>query len=144
MMQKTIVMARRKNIALVAHDNKKEELVEWAKLHCKLLGEHSLYATRTTGRLLENRLGLKVTLLESGPLGGWRNAIGDALDDHPHPGRNTSAGLASFAKICPNSKLCVVHQRICSGRVAAQGRRQKNFVTIVTSLCLSQACHGHR
>ena len=36
-MQKTIVMARRKNIALVAHDNKKEELVEWAQLHCKLL-----------------------------------------------------------------------------------------------------------
>jgi len=70
MMQKIIVMARRKNIALVAHDNKKEELVEWAKLHCKLLAEHSLYSTRITGQLLENRLGLKVTLLESGPLGG--------------------------------------------------------------------------
>jgi len=70
MMQKTIAMARRKNIALVAHDNKKEELVEWAKFNCKLLAEHSLYSTRTTGQLLENRLGLKVTLLESGPLGG--------------------------------------------------------------------------
>jgi methylglyoxal synthase len=70
MMQKTIKMARRKNIALVAHDNKKEELVEWAKFNCKLLAEHSLYSTRTTGQLLENRLGLKVTLLESGPLGG--------------------------------------------------------------------------
>jgi methylglyoxal synthase len=70
MMQKTIAMARRKNIALVAHDNKKEELVEWAKFNCKLLAKHSLYSTRTTGQLLENRLGLKVTLLESGPLGG--------------------------------------------------------------------------
>jgi methylglyoxal synthase len=70
MMQKTIVMAKRKNIALVAHDDKKEELVEWAKLHCKLLAKHSLYSTRTTGQLLESRLGLKVTLLESGPLGG--------------------------------------------------------------------------
>ena len=69
-MQKTIAMARRKNIALVAHDNKKEELVEWAKFNCKLLAKHSLYSTRTTGQLLENRLGLKVTLLESGPLGG--------------------------------------------------------------------------
>lgn len=69
-MQKTIAMARRKSIALVAHDNKKEELVEWARLNCKLLAEHSLYSTRTTGQLLENRLGLKVTLLESGPLGG--------------------------------------------------------------------------
>lgn len=71
MMQKTIVMSRRKKkIALVAHDNKKEELIEWVKFNCKLLAEHSLYSTSTTGQLLKNRLGLKVTLLESGPLGG--------------------------------------------------------------------------
>jgi methylglyoxal synthase len=70
MMQKTIAMAKRKNIALIAHDNKKEELVEWAKVNCKLLADHSLYSTRTTGQHLKNRLGLKVTLLESGPLGG--------------------------------------------------------------------------
>ena len=70
MMQKTIAMARRKKIALVAHDNKKEELVEWAKFNCKLLAEHSLYSTSSTGQLLKNGLGLKVTLLESGPLGG--------------------------------------------------------------------------
>jgi methylglyoxal synthase len=69
-MQKTIPMARRKKIALVAHDNKKEELIEWAKSNCKLLAEHSLYSTRTTGQLLKSRLGLKVMLLESGPLGG--------------------------------------------------------------------------
>jgi methylglyoxal synthase len=69
-MQKTIAMARTKNIALVAHDNKKEELVEWAKLNCKLLALHSLYSTRTTGQFLRARLGLRVTLLESGPLGG--------------------------------------------------------------------------
>jgi methylglyoxal synthase len=42
MTQKTIAMAGRKNIALVAHDNKKEELIEWAKSKCKLLAEHSL------------------------------------------------------------------------------------------------------
>jgi methylglyoxal synthase len=69
-MQKIIAMARRKNIALVAHDNKKEELVEWVQSNCKLLAGHSLYSTRTTGQLLKERLGLKVTLLESGPLGG--------------------------------------------------------------------------
>jgi methylglyoxal synthase len=69
-MQKIIAMARRKNIALVAHDNKKEELVEWATLNRELLAEHSLYSTSTTGQLLRNRLGLTVTLLESGPLGG--------------------------------------------------------------------------
>ena len=70
MMQRIIPMACRKKIALVAHDNKKEELMEWAKSNCKLLAEHSLYSTRKTGQLLKNRLGLKVTLLESGPLGG--------------------------------------------------------------------------
>ena len=69
-MQKTIAMASRKKIALVAHDNKKEELVEWARINCKLLGEHTLYSTSSTGQLLKNRLGLKVTLLESGPFGG--------------------------------------------------------------------------
>jgi methylglyoxal synthase len=70
MMQNTIAMGRIKNIALVAHDNKKEELFEWAKFNCKLLAEHSLYATGTTGQFLKNRLGLTVTHLESGPLGG--------------------------------------------------------------------------
>lgn len=69
MLQK-IAMAERKKIALVAHDNKKEELVQWAKFNCKLLAEHSLFATGTTGQLLESRLGLDVTRLESGPLGG--------------------------------------------------------------------------
>src|SRR5260370_24276144 len=45
MAQNTIEMGRSKKIALVAHDNKKEELFEWAKCNCKLLAEHSLYAT---------------------------------------------------------------------------------------------------
>ena len=69
-MRRTILMARRKNIALVAHDNRKEELLKWARDNLNLLGDHSLYATRTTGQLLKHRLGLNVTLLESGPLGG--------------------------------------------------------------------------
>jgi methylglyoxal synthase len=70
MMQNTIAIGRIKKIALVAHDNKKEELLEWTKFNCKLLAEHSLYATGATGRLLESRLGLNVTHLECGPLGG--------------------------------------------------------------------------
>ena len=69
-MQNTIAMRRNKKIALVAHDNKKKELLEWAKFNCKLLSEHSLYATGSTGQLLKSRLGLNVTHLESGPLGG--------------------------------------------------------------------------
>jgi methylglyoxal synthase len=65
-----ILMARRKNIALVAHDNRKEELLKWVKDNLNLLGNHSLYATGTTGQLLKHRLGLNVTLLECGLLGG--------------------------------------------------------------------------
>ena len=70
MLQKTIPIAPKKNIALVAHDNKKDELLEWATLNRKLVAAHSLYATGTTGTLLTSKLGLEVTNLESGPLGG--------------------------------------------------------------------------
>lgn len=59
-----------KRIALVAHDNKKSELVEWAKFNRALLAHHELYATGTTGDLLERELGFKVIKLQSGPLGG--------------------------------------------------------------------------
>ena len=70
MIHKTIAIAMKKKIALVAHDNKKEELFDWAKFNCKLLAGHSLYATGTTGQVLKSKLGLDVTSLESGPLGG--------------------------------------------------------------------------
>jgi methylglyoxal synthase len=69
-MKKTIAMRRSKRIALIAHDNKKLELLEWARFNRRILAEHSLYATGTTGQLLKSRLGLNVTRLESGPLGG--------------------------------------------------------------------------
>ncbi len=59
-----------KNIALVAHDNKKRDLLEWAKFNQVLLAQHKLYATGTTGKLLEDELGLEVVKLQSGPLGG--------------------------------------------------------------------------
>jgi len=58
-----------KTIALVAHDNKKTELLEWARFNKKSLANHTLYATGTTGSLLRG-IGLDVTPLESGPLGG--------------------------------------------------------------------------
>jgi methylglyoxal synthase len=66
---KNIDMGRRKRIALVAHDNKKQDLFEWTKFNRELLAQHALYATRTTGKILEE-LDLKVVKLESGPLGG--------------------------------------------------------------------------
>ena len=59
-----------KRIALVAHDNKKKDLLEWARFNRKLLSGRSLIATGTTGALLREKLGLEVERLQSGPLGG--------------------------------------------------------------------------
>jgi|SRR5579864_1714401 len=91
-------MGRRKKIALIAHDNKKADLVAWMRFNRELLAEHDLYATRTTGRLSRETLGLQVTGFHSGPLGGDQQ-IGakivagecdfliffwDPLEPHPH------------------------------------------------------------
>ena len=70
MTHKEIAMAHDKKIALVAHDNKKKDLIEWAKYNLKLLAHHTLYATGTTGEILEQELGFEIAKLQSGPLGG--------------------------------------------------------------------------
>ncbi len=67
----TMAMPRRKAIALVAHDNKKADLLEWARYNRGSLEQHDLYATGTTGKMLSEALvELKVKRLLSGPLGG--------------------------------------------------------------------------
>lgn len=63
-------MAGFKRIALVAHDNKKAELIEWAVYNKTALSRHRLYGTGTTGTLLEKALGQSVSKFLSGPLGG--------------------------------------------------------------------------
>ncbi len=89
---------QRKSLALVAHDNKKKDLLEWATYNRNLFMEHLLYATGTTGALLEKALEVPVIKLQSGPLGGDQQ-IGakiseglidfviffwDPLEPHPH------------------------------------------------------------
>lgn len=65
-----IPIKEKKRIAMVAHDNKKQDLLEWAKWNKALLIEHELFATGTTGKLLEEVLGTQVNKFQSGPLGG--------------------------------------------------------------------------
>ena len=60
----------RKRTALVAHDNKKQDLLEWARFNRDTLARHSLLATGTTGALVAEELSLDVVRMESGPLGG--------------------------------------------------------------------------
>jgi methylglyoxal synthase len=63
-------MNARKRVALIAHDNKKSELIEWAIYNKNALARHRLYATGTTGKMLEDALDQSVTKYLSGPLGG--------------------------------------------------------------------------
>jgi methylglyoxal synthase len=91
-------MGQQKRIALVAHDNKKQDLLEWARFNRHVLAQHELFATGTTGKLLEEEIRLAVHKLQSGPLGGDQQ-IGakiaqgeiellvffwDPLQTHPH------------------------------------------------------------
>ena len=93
-----IKMAEEKTIAIVAHDNKKQDLLAWAKYNREALSGHRVVATGTTGALLETELNFPVSRVLSGPLGGDQQ-IGakisegqidvliffwDPLEPHPH------------------------------------------------------------
>lgn len=80
----TTTMGKKKRIVLIAHDNMKMDLLEWAKYNKESLGRNELYATGTTGQLLSRELGLPVIRFKSGPLGGDQQAgakIADGLID---------------------------------------------------------------
>src|SRR6266702_421287 len=91
-------MPRRKRTVLIARDNCKADLVEWARFNRSTLVQHELYATGTTGSLIANELGLDVTRFLSGPLGGDQQVgaaiaegridfvifFWDPLEPHPH------------------------------------------------------------
>ncbi|WP_133011859.1 methylglyoxal synthase [Marinomonas flavescens] len=70
LLKKLITTPERKNVALVAHDNMKPELIEWAEKHKEKLIKHNLLATGTTGNLMQKQLNVPVQSLISGPLGG--------------------------------------------------------------------------
>jgi methylglyoxal synthase len=92
------LMPRRKKIALIAHDNRKHDLLEWARYNRETLTAHELYATGTTGALLADELDLPVNRFLSGPLGGDQQVgaavaegridfiifFWDPLEPHPH------------------------------------------------------------
>ena len=91
-------MGERKRIALIAHDNRKPDLLEWARYNRGTLSRHHLFATGTTGAWLESELALEVKRFLSGPLGGDQQVgagiaegridfvifFWDPLEPHPH------------------------------------------------------------
>ncbi|MSS62358.1 methylglyoxal synthase [Velocimicrobium porci] len=66
----TLTIQRQKNIALIAHDNKKAELIEWCEQHKEILKQHFLCGTGTTARMITDKTNLPVRGYNSGPLGG--------------------------------------------------------------------------
>lgn len=96
-------------IALIAHDGKKDALVAWSKLHAGQLSTFDIVATGTTGGRLETEVGLKVTRMLSGPLGGDLQIgalvctgqiravvfLRDPLTPHPH-----EPDISALMKVC--------------------------------------------
>jgi len=66
----TLTIGKQKTIALIAHDGKKADLIDWCKKHAKILQKHKLVGTGTTARMITDRTGLIVKGYNSGPLGG--------------------------------------------------------------------------
>jgi methylglyoxal synthase len=68
---KVVASAReRKNIAIIAHDGKEKDLLEWAESNKDFLGRHQVYSVGTTGTSLEQKLRLSVKTFQNGPIGG--------------------------------------------------------------------------
>jgi methylglyoxal synthase len=91
-------MNQRKHIVLIAHDNRKNDLIEWVRYNKGSLSKHKLFATGTTGTLISQETGLDVTCFKSGPLGGDQQVgakiaegeidfvifFWDPMEPHPH------------------------------------------------------------
>lgn len=111
-------MTTRKQIALIAHDNKKQELLDWARWNRALLAGYNLFATGSTGALLERELDIEIHKLQSGPLGGDQQIgarivegeidllifLWDPLEAHPH--EPDVRALLRIATLCNVPMAC--------------------------------------
>lgn len=76
------IIGAAKHIALIAHDNMKESLIEWCAEHSQMLARHFLCGTGTTARLINERTSLPVTAYLSGPLGGDQQIGAQVAEGH--------------------------------------------------------------
>ena len=77
----TLTIGKQKNIALIAHDSKKPELISWCEEHKDVLKNHFLCGTGTTARMITDKTGLPVKGYNSGPLGGDQQIARESLRD---------------------------------------------------------------
>ena len=105
----TLTIGKQKNIALIAHDGKKKELIQWCLDNKAVLGKHFLSGTGTTARMITDATGLPVRGYNSGPLGGDQQIgakivegkidfvvfLSDPLSAQPH-----DPDVKAFLRIC--------------------------------------------
>lgn len=112
-----------KTIALIAHDRKKEAMLEFVNKHQQILAKHHLVATATTGRLIKESVGLDVTTYLSGPLGGDQQIgariacqeidlvifLRDPLTAQPH-----EPDITALLRICDVHNIPVATNVVCA------------------------------
>ena len=120
---KTVTIGQKKKIALVAHDNKKANLLEWVKFNRNLLLQHELFATGTTGKMLEKELNAKITKLQSGPLGGDQQI-----------GAKIAEGTIDFSHLLLGSSRTPSSRSRCKGPLA-HGRGMEHTCGLQSRIC---------
>ena len=132
---------KNKTIALVAHDNKKDDLLQWAQNHIDILANYTIYATGTTGKLLEAELSktrpITIHKMLSGPLGGDQQ-IGakiaegeidfliffwDPLQPQPH-----DPDVKALLRIAVTWDIPVACNRATANFIFASAERADNYI----------------
>ncbi|CDQ19519.1 methylglyoxal synthase [Halobacillus karajensis] len=101
------------NIALIAHDKKKEDIIRFAKEYHSILSKHQLFATGTTGMRIADEADLKVTRFQSGPLGGDQQIGAKIANEEMHMViffRDPLTAQPHEPDISALLRLCDVHQ----------------------------------
>jgi methylglyoxal synthase len=140
----------RKRIALIAHDNCKETLVDWARYNRGTLGRHELFGTGTTGTLIASELGLRVTRFVSGPLGGDQQVgaaivegridlvifFWDPLEPHPH-----DVDVKALLRIAVVYNVPIACNRSTADFILSSPLLDRSYVPVATGDQSSSAAH---
>ena len=131
----TLTIPVKKSIALIAHDSKKHELIEWCRANKDILAKHDLCGTGTTARMITDQTGLSVKGYNSGPLGGDAQIADLVLErrcqravffEDPHVARQHEADIQLLERAVTtvtDTAVCITSPAVASRWVAAARRR---------------------